>query len=64
MDIKKMTKEELELLSYTDIAYYLISDYKNLKNTADLFKEICNMLELSESAYSDKIGRFLYSTYN
>jgi DNA-directed RNA polymerase subunit delta len=58
MNIKKMSKEELELLSYTDIAYYLIEGYKKPKNTAKLFKEICDMLELSEAAYIDKIGDF------
>ena len=40
MDVRKMSKEELELLSNKDITFYLLEGSKNSINTADLFKEI------------------------
>lgn len=59
MDIKKMNKEELEQLSYTDITYYLLKS--GPQTTASLFKEIMSLIELPESAYADKIGDYYTS---
>ena len=61
MKLNKMSKEELELMSYTDIAALYLKENKTTKNTADLFKEICNLLELSEGEYVDKITDFFGS---
>lgn len=61
MKLSKMSKEEIELLPYTGIAkMYLEETEKNL-NTADLFKEICKLLELSNNEYQDKIADFFQS---
>lgn len=61
MSLSKMTKEEIELLSYTDIAKLYLEENKKTLNTAELFKEVCNLLELSESVYSEKITDFFQS---
>ena len=61
MKLSKMKKEELELLSYTKIAKMYLEENKKTMNTADLFKEICNLLELSEAEYQDKIADFFES---
>lgn len=61
MKLKQIPKEELELLSYTEIAQKYLEENKKTMNTADLFKEICNLLELSESEYVDKIADFFGS---
>ena len=61
MKLNKMTKEELELMPYTTIAELYLKENKKTMNTADLFKEICNLLELSESEYVDKIADFFQS---
>ena len=61
MSLSKMNKEELELLSYTDIAKLYLEENKKTLNTASLFKEICNLLSLSESEYSEKITDFFQS---
>ena len=61
MSLSKMTKEEIELLSYTDIAKMFLEEKKTTLNTAELFKEICNLLELSEREYQDKIADFFQS---
>lgn len=61
MKLSKMKKEELELLSYTNIAKLYLEENKTTMNTADLFKEVCNLLELSENEYQDKIADFFQS---
>ena len=58
MKLSKMSKEELELLSYTKIAQMYLEENKVKMNTADLFHEVCNLLELSESEYQAKIADF------
>ena len=61
MKLNKIPKSELELLSYTEIAKMYLQENKKTKNTADLFKEVCNLLELSEDEYVDKIADFFES---
>ena len=60
MKIKDMTKKELELLSYYDIAAMLLKENKPM-NTPTLFKTICDLLELGEDEYTNKIGEFYTS---
>ena len=38
MELAKMKKEDLELLSYKDITYYILEEEGKM-NTADLFKK-------------------------
>lgn len=61
MKLAKMKKEELELLSYTNIAKLYLEENNQTMNTADLFKEICKLLSLSEREYQDKIADFFQS---
>ena len=61
MDVKKMKKEELELLSNKDITFYILEKSKKSINTADLFKEIIQLLELPKSAFDKKIGDYYTS---
>ena len=61
MSLSKMTKDEIELLSYTDIAKLYLEENKITLNTAELFKEICNLLSLTESEYQEKITDFFQS---
>ena len=56
-----MSKDELELLSYTKIAELYLKENKTTMNTAELFKEICNLLQLSEVEYQEKIADFFQS---
>lgn len=58
MSIRKMDKLDLELMSYTDIAYEIIKEDKKQYNTPNLFKEVCNLLELTEEEFESKIGDF------
>ena len=61
MKLKNINPEDLELMSYTDITYMMIKESKKTMNTPTLFKEICNMLDLSESTFEDKIGDYYTS---
>ena len=61
MKLNKIPKSELELLSYIEIAKMYLQENKITKNTAELFKEICNLLELSDDEYVDKIADFFES---
>ncbi len=61
MKLNKIPKSELELLSYKEIAKMYLEENKKTKNTADLFKEVCNLLELSDQEYVDKIADFFES---
>lgn len=61
MSLNNIPKSELELLSYKEIAKMYLEENKTTKNTADLFKEVCNLLGLSEQEYVDKIADFFES---
>ena len=58
MNIRKMKLEELELMSYNDIAYEIIKTDKKKYDTKKLFKEVCNLLKLDEDTYLEQIGDF------
>lgn len=61
MKLKKISKEELELMPYTKIAKLILEENKTTKNTADLFQEICNLLGLPEETYQSQIAEFFES---
>ena len=59
--LSKMSKENLEMLSYAKIAELYLKENKKPMNTADLFKEVCKLLELSDEEYQEGIGDFFES---
>ena len=58
MSIRKKDLLDLELMSYTDIAYEIIKEDKKQYNTPTLFKEVCKLLKLSDEEFEAKIGDF------
>lgn len=58
MSLKKMQKEELELLSNKDITCLILEESKKSINTADLFRKIIELLELPESTFENKIADY------
>lgn len=58
MSIRKKDILDLELMSYTDIAYEIIKEDKKKYNTPKLFKEVCKLLNLSDEEFEAKIGDF------
>lgn len=61
MKLNKMPKNELELLSLTEIAKLYLLETKKTLTTKELFQEVCNLLELSETEYEEKIADFFES---
>ena len=58
MSLKKMSKDELELMSNKDITYLLLEESSKTINTLNLFKKITKLLELPESVIDTKIGDY------
>ncbi len=58
MNIKTLTKEELERLAYDDIAFSILKSYGKKMKIQTLFKRICDLLGLTEKDFEDKIADF------
>ena len=61
MKLKDKSKEELEVLSYTDLTELILKENKKPMSTKDIFTAICEMLELSDEEFTNKIGDFYTS---
>ena len=61
MKLKKMSIEELELLSYTDLTYMILKEEKKTMNTPTIFRKICELLGYSDEEFSEKIGDYYTS---
>lgn len=61
MKLKDMKIEELEALSYADLTEMILKENKKSMNTPTVFKKICELLNLSDEEYSEKIGDFYTS---
>lgn len=61
MSLKKMKKEELELLSNKDITYLILEGRKKSMSTADLFQKIIELLELPQKTFENKIADYYTS---
>ena len=61
MKLNEMKKEELEILSYTDLTEMILKENKKPMNTPSIFKKICDLLELSEDEYTNQIGDYYTS---
>lgn len=59
--LNKMSKEELEVLSYTDLAEIILKESTKTLNTPTIFRNICDLLEFSDDEYINKIGDFYTS---
>lgn len=59
--MKELKKENIENLSYKDIANLILEQEKKDMNTLDLFTSIVNLLELPSNVIEDKIADFYTS---
>ena len=59
--LNKLSKEELELLSYAKIEEMYLKENKKTMNTADLFREVCRLLGLDDNEYQERIADFFES---
>ena len=58
MSSKKLTLEELEAMSYDDIALIILNESKKTMKINDLFKKVCDLLKLSDDEYVNKLPAF------
>lgn len=58
MKLKKLSKEELELMSYDEIAYKIFEEENKKMKLTVLFKKICDLLGLDDAEYEERIGDF------
>lgn len=58
MSLKSISKEDLENMSYDDIAFAILTEKKKKMKIIDLFNEIGKLINLSPSIIEDKIGDF------
>ena len=61
MKLTEMTQNELNLLSYTEIAYRYLKENKVTLKIPDLFKQVCKLLDFNDTQYANKIGDFYTS---
>ena len=55
MNLKNISKEELQNMSYDDIAYNILLESKKQMKIIDLFNEVGKLIDLSSSEIEEKI---------
>lgn len=58
MKLKDIPKDELELMSYDEIAYVILSDSKKKMKINDLFQKVCETIGLSQKDFENQIADF------
>lgn len=58
MKLSDISKEELELMSYDDLAYLILQDANKKMKINELFHNICSLLGLSEKEFEERIADF------
>ena len=58
MKLKNFSKEELELMSYDDLAHLILQDANKKMKINDLFKKVCDILGLSDREFEERIADF------
>ena len=58
MSLKDISKEELETMSYDEIAYLVLEENGKKMKLLDLFKKVCKALKLPEETVTERIADF------
>ena len=58
MKFKTVTQEELETLSFDDIAYIILKEKGKKMKVTEIFRIICDTLNLGDAAYENQISDF------
>ncbi len=61
MRLEDMSKEELNLLSYTDLTEMILKENKKPMNTPSIFRIICDLLDYTDNDYTTKVGDYYTS---
>ena len=58
MKLKDISQEELDLMSYDELAALILEESRKKMKIFDLFKKVCNILNLSDAEFENKIADF------
>lgn len=58
MKLSKIPKDELELMGYDDIAHIILQESGKKMKLIDIFKKVCDALELPESTVENQLMDF------
>lgn len=58
MKLSEIPKDELELMGYDDIALLVLQESGNKMKLNDIFKKVCNLLELPDSILEEHLVDF------
>jgi len=58
MKLKNLSKEELESYGYDEISEMILAEKGTKMKIVDIFKKICELLELGEREFENKIADF------
>ena len=58
MKIKDLKQEDLENMSYDDLAYMILSEAGQKMKITDLFSKVCKILKLPDSVFENQITDF------
>lgn len=58
MKLSEITKEELDVMSYDDLAFIILEEHGNKMKLLDIFKKIAKLLKMSDSEMEARIADF------
>lgn len=58
MKTTKLTSEQIETMSYADVANLILTENGHMMNIQDLFMKVIKLMELPESYFESKIADF------
>lgn len=58
MKLKDLSQEELEAMSYDDIALMILTESGRQMKINELFKEVCKLLKISDDEFVEKLPSF------
>ena len=58
MSLKELTKDEIESMSYDDLAYIILEENGKKMKLQDIFKKIAKLLNMSDEERDDKLVAF------
>lgn len=58
MKLKDLSKEEIEMMGYAELAEIVLNESKKKMKIADIFKKICKAMGLTDAEYEDRISEF------
>ena len=58
MKIKDLKQEEIEAMSYDDLAHLILLEKGKKMKISDLFQQVCKLMKLSDEVFENKIADF------